>query len=417
MDRKVLYLYDPEIANYHYSRGHPMKPLRVQMTHSLVVNYGMYQYMDTKRPFHASYDNLTNFHSEDYINFLSTVSSDNMNELANDLHKFNIKDDCPVFAGLFDYCKLTAGASLLAAQKINSGGYDIAINWAGGLHHAKRSEASGFCYVNDIVLGILELLKVNERVLYIDIDVHHGDGVEEAFYITDRVMTLSFHKYGDFFPGTGRLEDVGYAKGKYYSVNVPLKDGIDDDTYKQVFDPIVSRIIETYRPNAIVLQCGADSISGDKLGCFNLSNAGHGECVRFVKSFNIPLIILGGGGYTIENVAKAWAYDTSVALGLEISKDIPYNEYIDYYGPHYKMQIPRLNIPNMNTPESLSKIVETVFENLRHVTPSPSIQMTRTPSAFVEEESDEEIYWNNIRKSCEKDVAFSDERHADPVED
>lgn len=417
MDKKVLYLYDPEIANYHYSKGHPMKPIRVQMTHSLVVNYGMHQYMDIKRPFHASYDNLTNFHSEDYINFLSTVSGDNMNELASDLHKFNIKDDCPVFAGLFDYCKLTAGASLLAAQKINSGGYDIAINWAGGLHHAKRSEASGFCYVNDIVLGILELLKVNERVLYIDIDVHHGDGVEEAFYISDRVMTLSFHKYGDFFPGTGKLEDIGYAKGKHYSVNVPLKDGIDDEAYKQVFEPIVSRIIDTYRPNAIILQCGADSISGDKLGCFNLSNVGHGECVRFVKSFNIPLIILGGGGYTVENVAKVWAYDTSVALDLQISKDIPYNEYIDYYGPHYKMQIPKLNIPNMNTQESLDKIVETVFENLRHVAPSPSVQMTRTPSSFVEEESDEEAYWNKIRKDSERDIMFADERHADPVED
>jgi len=416
MDRKVIYLYDPEIGNYHYSKGHPMKPLRVQMTHSLVVNYGLHKYMDIKRPFHASYDNLTNFHSEDYINFLSTVSNENMGELVSDLHKFNIKDDCPVFYGLFDYCKLTAGSSILAAQKINSGSYDIAINWAGGLHHAKRSEASGFCYVNDIVLGILELLKVYERVLYIDIDVHHGDGVEEAFYTTDRVMTLSFHKYGDFFPGTGRIEDIGYSKGKNYSVNVPLKDGIDDVTYKQVFDPIVSRIIETYRPNAIVLQCGADSISGDKLGCFNLSHVGHGECVRFVKSFNIPLILLGGGGYTIENVAKVWTYDTSVALGIQLDKDIPYNEYTEYYAPHYKMHIPNLNIPNMNTPEDLSKIVERIYENLKLVIPCPSVQMTRTPKAFIEEDSDDEVYWDKIRKDNERESILSDKNQIDIME-
>lgn len=417
MDRKVLYLHDPEVGCYHYAKGHPMKPLRVQMAHSLIVNYGLHKIMDTKRPLHASYDNLTNFHSEDYINFLSTVSNDNMNELATDLQKFNIKDDCPVFAGLFDYCKLTAGGTLLAAQKLNSGEYSIAINWAGGLHHAKRAEASGFCYVNDIVLGILELLKVYERVLYIDIDIHHGDGVEEAFYTTDRVMTLSFHKYGDYFPGTGMLDDVGYAKGKYYAVNVPLKDGIDDQSYKQIFDPIVSRIIETYQPNAIVLQCGADSISGDKLGCFNLSNVGHGECVKFVRSFNIPTIILGGGGYTIENVAKVWAYDTAMALGVNIEKDLPYNEYMDYYGPHYKLEIPKLNIQNMNKQEELSKIVESVFENLRHVIPAPSVQMTKTPTCFVEEESDEEAFWEKIKKDSEKDTKFADFRSSDSIEE
>ena len=94
---------------------------------------------------------------------------------------------------------------MASAVKLNKQAADIAINWAGGLHHAKKSEASGFCYVNDIVLAILELLKYHQRVLYIDIDIHHGDGVEEAFYTTDRVMTASFHKYGEYFPGTGDL--------------------------------------------------------------------------------------------------------------------------------------------------------------------------------------------------------------------
>lgn len=106
------------------------------------------------------------------------------------------------------------------------------MNWAGGLHHAKKSEASGFCYVNDIVLAILELLKYHQRVLYIDIDIHHGDGVEEAFYTTDRVMTVSFHKYGEYFPGTGDLRDIGAGRGKYYSLNFPLRDGIDDQCYE-----------------------------------------------------------------------------------------------------------------------------------------------------------------------------------------
>lgn len=110
------------------------------------------------------------------------------------------------------------------------------------MHHAKKSEASGFCYVNDIVLAILELLKYHQRVLYIDIDIHHGDGVEEAFYTTDRVMTVSFHKYGEYFPGTGDLRDIGAGKGKYYAVNFPLRDGIDDDAYGDIFRPIISKV-------------------------------------------------------------------------------------------------------------------------------------------------------------------------------
>ncbi|CAG2063655.1 unnamed protein product [Timema podura] len=144
----------------------------------------------------------------------------------------NVGEDCPVFDGLYEFCQLSSGGSVAAAVKLNKQSAEICINWGGGLHHAKKSEASGFCYVNDIVLGILELLKYHHRVLYIDIDVHHGDGVEEAFYTTDRVMTVSFHKYGEYFPGTGDLRDIGAGKGKYYAVNIPLRDGMDDESYE-----------------------------------------------------------------------------------------------------------------------------------------------------------------------------------------
>ena len=183
-------------------------------------------------------------------------------------------EDCPGFEGLYEFCSISAGGSIAAAQSLNNGQSDIAINWAGGLHHAKKREASGFCYVNDIVLSILELLKSHLRVLYIDIDIHHGDGVEEAFYSTDRVLTASFHKYGDFFPGTGDVKDCGIKKGKGYSVNVPLRDGITDESFGLVFREVIGYIMNWYQPGAVVLQCGADSLAGDKLGCFNLSMNG-----------------------------------------------------------------------------------------------------------------------------------------------
>lgn len=148
------------------------------------------------------------------------------------------ENDCPCFEGMFEFSQISAGASIDAAIKLNHKSTDIAINWGGGLHHAKKQEASGFCYVNDIVLAILELLKYHNRVVYIDIDVHHGDGVEEAFYTSNRVMTVSFHRYGDFFPGTGDVKETGVGEGLGYSLNVPLRRGIDDTTFLNIYKTV-----------------------------------------------------------------------------------------------------------------------------------------------------------------------------------
>merc|ERR1712060_661430 len=278
--------------------------------------------------------------------------------------------------------------AVASAVKLNKQAADIAINWAGGLHHAKKSEASGFCYVNDIVLAILELLKYHQRVLYIDIDIHHGDGVEEAFYTTDRVLTVSFHKFGEYFPGTGDVKDVGANLGKYYSVNFPLKDGMDDVSYESIFKPVVGKIMQIYQPGAIVLQCGADSLCGDRLGCFNLSIQGHAECVRFVLQQKLPTLILGGGGYTIRNVSRCWTYETAVVLGDEISDDLPYNDYYEYYGPDYKLHYQPSNMENLNIQENLEKIKAKVFEHLKQLQPAPNVQMHQTPAAAGDDDDD-----------------------------
>lgn len=390
--KRISYYYDPNIGNYNYSQGHPMKPFRVRMTHSLICNYGLYKKLNVHKPTNASFENLTNFHSTDYINFLQSVTKDNMQEMLTELSKFNVGDDCPVFSGLYDYCLSTTGGTLNCAYKLNTKISDIAINYSGGLHHAKRSEASGFCYVNDIVLGVLELLKYNERVLYVDIDVHHGDGVEEAFYTTDRVMTVSFHKYGDFFPGTGNLFDTGELNGKNFAINVPLKDGMDDDSYARIFKPVISRVMDVFNPNAVVLQCGADSLAGDRLGCFNLTNYGHAECVKFMKSFNVPLMILGGGGYTVKNVSRCWTYETSVLLDVEIPDELPFTEFYEHFTPDYKLNIPAQTMVNMNTHRDMESIIETVHENLRNIKTAPSCQMVDIPPSFVEDASNDVVY-------------------------
>ncbi|KAH9499938.1 Histone deacetylase 3 [Bulinus truncatus] len=388
----VAYFYDPEVGNFHYGPGHPMKPHRISLTHSLVLRYGLHKKMKLYRPYQATERDMCRFHSDDYIQFLSSVSPQNVQNFTKYLSLYNVGEDCPVFDGLFDFCKMYTGASLEGAVKLNNNQCDIAINWSGGLHHAKKYEASGFCYVNDIVIAILELLKYHPRVLYIDIDIHHGDGVQEAFYLTDRVMTVSFHKYGQyFFPGTGDMYEIGAESGRYYSVNVPLLTGIDDASYIQVFKPIINSVMEFYRPTVIVLQCGADSLGSDRLGCFNLSIKGHGECVEYVKSFNLPLLVLGGGGYTKRNVARCWTYETAVVLGEQISNEIPYNEYLEYFGPDFLLH-PEIftKQENLNTRQYLDNIKTSVMENLKMLTAAPSVQMQDIPSDLLSLENTEE---------------------------
>jgi len=386
--QKVSYYYDGDVGNFYYGQGHPMKPHRIRMTHNLLLNYGLYRKLEVYRPFKASFDEMCKYHSDEYVKFLQEIMPDNMSDYSKQLQRFNVGEDCPVFHGLYDFCQISSGGSIAGAVKINKRQTDIAINWAGGLHHAKKSEASGFCYVNDIVLAILELLKYHQRVLYVDIDIHHGDGVEEAFYTTDRVMTVSFHKYGEYFPGTGDLKDIGAGKGKHYAVNFPLRDGIDDQNFMLIFEPIISKVMETFRPSAVVLQCGADSLSGDRLGCFNLTLKGHAHCVDFMKTFNVPVLMLGGGGYTIKNVARCWTLETARALGVEVSNDLPYNDYFEYYGPDFHLHITPTNMSNQNSNEYLDSVKTKVFENLRSLPFAPGQQMRDIPAhAPVEPEA------------------------------
>lgn len=227
------------------------------------------------------------------------------------------------------------------------------------------------------MLAILELLKKHERVLYIDIDIHHGDGVEEAFYSTNRVMTVSFHKFGEYFPGTGDVLDIGYADGKNYAINFPLNDGMNDETYHSVFKPVISKVMEHFCPGAVVLQCGADSLSGDRLGCFNLSVKGHAECVSFVRSFNIPMLVLGGGGYTLRNVPRCWTYETAVVLNEQnvIKDDLPYNDYYEYFGPDYSLHLPVSNMENLNSTDYLNRTKGQLLDILKQIEPVPSVQI------------------------------------------
>jgi histone deacetylase HOS2 len=422
---------NPEMEKHHFGQTHPMKPWRLTLTKALVTAYGMPFAMDTFMSRAATYEELKLFHSSDYIDFLGTVLPEPVPrdvENANPDLRFNLGgSDCPLFEGLYDYCSMSAGGSLDAARKLCSKQSDIAIAWGGGLHHAKKAEASGFCYINDIVIAIVELLRFHPRVLYIDIDVHHGDGVEEAFFSTDRVMTVSFHKYDplNFFPGTGALDDNGpkneHNPGAHHSINVPLNDGITDAQYGKLFEDVIGRCIENFRPTAIALQCGADSLAGDRLGKFNLQVQGHGSCVEFCKKYNLPLLLLGGGGYTPRNVARAWAWETAIAIDCKdkIDRKIPsHTQWRDHFRQDVLLpsleQIVGEPRANRNTDKRMREIVEHVTEQLRFVQHAPSVQSMVIPPdlAGLRDEVEErireenELKDENLRRAREEGIGI-----------
>ncbi|GFR46630.1 hypothetical protein Agub_g8235 [Astrephomene gubernaculifera] len=394
-EKVVAYYYDDEIGNYDYGGGNPMRPHRARMCYTLVDSYGLTKKMMLQRPRPRTFEELTAFHADDYINFLKGVTPNTVDENMTQLRRFNMglagEADCPVFDGMYEFCQTYSGGSVDGAAQLASGAAQLAFNWSGGMHHAKKAEASGFCYVNDIVLAILELLKTYARVLYVDIDIHHGDGVEEAFYLTDRVMTVSFHKFGEFFPGTGALDDIGHGKGKYYAVNVPLKDGMDDDSYRLMYEPIMQKVMEMYQPGAIVMCCGADSLSGDRLGCFNLSLEGHSNCLEFLAKFNVPMLIVGGGGYTLRNVARCWCYETGRMMGVDLPDGLPekaldsFNMYMDTQ----RLRIAVSNMKNANDRQELEEIKTAVLEHLSRLPPVPSAQMAYVPQRMGRDRPEE----------------------------
>mgnify|MGYP003361621512 CR=1 FL=1 len=385
--KRVSYHRNNDTMNYHYGPFHPMKPFRLRLTDHLVTGYGLHNIMDlyevdlsTNQNINILENKILKFHSIEYVNFLKNINENSDQENKKYLIKNDIDDnDCPIFHGLYKYCLNYTSTTLSAVSAIEQKKSDIAINWSGGLHHAKKFKPSGFCYLNDIVIGILDLLKTHARVLYIDIDIHHGDAVQEAFYMTDRVFTISFHKFGGyFFPMTGALEETGVSKGKNYALNVPLMDGIKDFEYTQLFKSIIGPLVESFNPECIVMQCGTDSLGYDRLGTFNLTVKGHGECVKFVRSLGVPLVLVGGGGYTPINVSRAWCYETGIANDVILKESLPNNlPFKKYFAPDYSLY-PNLGdsiLNDLNTKNFLNDTRIRILENIRTLQGAPSVRM------------------------------------------
>lgn len=341
------------------------------MVHELIKAYGLTKKCRLIEGMAANESQMRSFHSEDYLNFIKQMTEtddDSSDEFIND--EFGIGYDCPPLPRLYQLMTYIAGSSICAANAIIKKMCDIAINWFGGWHHSNRDEASGYCYTNDIVLSILHLLDNGfNKVLYIDLDLHHGDGVQNAFAHTNKVLTLSLHKYEmGFFPGTGDTSDLGVGnKGKYHSINIPLKDGMTDECYVNVFKKVMDKIKKCFASQVIVCQCGADGLSGDPMNGFNLTIDGYSQCIQYLIEMNIPLILLGGGGYHPLNTARLWTALTATALNVDLDNDIPDHSCFLSYRPSYELKIEAGLRPNLNSNQYIQNVLEKVFHNLNSI--------------------------------------------------
>ncbi len=321
---KKAFLYHEKFGSFHYGPEHPMRPVRLQLTYELMDALGLTRLKEADiieaRP--AQDREMALFHTAEYIRVLREANT-GIIPVEGPVHGLGFGDN-PVFTGVFEWSSYCAGASLQAAELVAKGFYDIAFNIAGGLHHAMPNRASGFCYINDAAVAIKYLANLGKRVAYIDIDAHHGDGVEYAFYDSDRVLTISLHESGQWlFPGTGLVTDTGVGDGTGFSVNMPLPPSTCDEVYLRIFNEIVPPFIEAFRPDIIVTQLGVDTFETDPITHLSLTTNSFEKIISRFLSFKLPWVALGGGGYDLGNVARAWTLAWGIMNGVEVPDEIP----------------------------------------------------------------------------------------------
>jgi acetoin utilization protein AcuC len=328
-----LLLYSDAYHRFDYGPYHPLRVERLKLTMDLIDAYGLIPKTQCfkEKTRMATREEVLTFHTQDYWNILHEINSGTCD---GDLTGYGLgPGDNPIFPGVLDWARLAAGGALQAGEWITSGRGAMAFHIAGGMHHAHKNRASGFCYINDPVLVILYLRSQGKKVAYIDIDAHHGDGVQEAFYRTNKVMTISFHQNGrTLFPSTGFVQEIGAGEGVGYSVNVPLYPWTDDEIFTWTFSEIVPPLLKAFAPEVIVTQLGVDSFYNDPLANLSLTSRGFTRAVRFFKELKIPWVALGGGGYHLVNVARAWTLAWSIMLDRELGQEklpAPFQETIN----------------------------------------------------------------------------------------
>jgi acetoin utilization protein AcuC len=324
MTGRLVVAWDDALIQYDFGPGHPLAPVRVALTLELAGALGVLSgpSVTTVTPSPATDAELETVHDDDYVAAVRQAGR----SLAPDLRFGLGTTDNPVFEGMHEASALVAGATLAAARAIWPGPATHAVSIAGGLHHAMRRAASGFCVYNDPAIAIRWLLAAGaECVAYVDTDVHHGDGVQAAFYDDPRVLTISLHEHpATLFPGTGLPSETGTGDGDGYAVNVALPAGTGDAAWLRAFDAVVSPLLRSFKPTVLVSQHGCDSHALDPLAHLELSVDGQRMAQVMLHDLAHELcdgrwLATGGGGYAlVQVVPRTWTHLLAIAAGMPV---------------------------------------------------------------------------------------------------
>ncbi len=331
MKQRLIYPYSDELLKYEFRKDHPLKPDRLRFTYELSKEIGLLDEVEVIDPVLATRDELELFHTSEFID--AVLSS---NETMTPSYRYGLGTmDNPLFPDIYDAAARYVGATLVAAKRFIEGATH-AFCISGGLHHAQRSEASGFCIFNDIVAAIMMIQNARPcRVLYFDFDAHHGDGVQNAFYKSNTVLTISIHQDGrTLFPGTGQVYEMGAGEGTGFSVNVPLSPGSGSIELIRAFDEIAVPLFKSFKPDLLVTQLGVDGHFLDPLAHLTYTSYGYETVLRGIKDLaekycKMGWLALGGGGYHPVNVARLWTLFLAIMLNQDVPEKLP-DSFIEY---------------------------------------------------------------------------------------
>lgn len=322
----VAVVWDEELLGYDLGGSHPLDPIRLDLTIRLASELGVLDGVPLQAPVAAPDEELLRVHDAEYLRAVRAAPG----TAQDGRHGLGTPDN-PVFERMHEASALVVGGSLVAARQIASGAARRAVNIAGGLHHAMRGHAAGFCVYNDCAVAISWLLDNGfERIAYLDIDVHHGDGVQAAFYGDPRVLTVSMHQHPlTLWPCTGHPTELGAGEGHGTAVNVALPPGTRDAQWLRAFHAVVPPLLRSFRPQLLVTQCGVDTHIEDPLADLALSVDGHRAAYRALRELAAELtdgrwLALGGGGYQLFRVVpRAWTHLLATVLDRDVDPATP----------------------------------------------------------------------------------------------
>jgi acetoin utilization protein AcuC len=315
-----IFVYSDELAWFDFGSDHYFKPERASKTYELCNRYGLmnHEWMKILNPQSIDESVLASFHEEGYLACLKTAGK---GEPTLELLERGLgTPDNPILPGIFDWSLRVTGGTVEAMDCILQGKALTAFNPLGGFHHARKGSAEGFCYINDIVIAIKEALRKypDIKIIYFDIDAHHGNGVQEAFYDDPRVLFICMHETGKtLYPWSGNETETGEGAGRGFTVNIPLEPGTDDEVFSFAFDEIVPPLIEAFSPDLIVAELGADTLISDPLTHLKLTNNGYMRAIKKVIKLCPRILALGGGGYDLYRTARCWTLAWGALNNLE----------------------------------------------------------------------------------------------------